>query len=92
MLSREKAFSINIQNLKKVHFIGIISAFDSFCAEYLLEKGVKITASEIKQDNKEAQDWIKRGVLYPGGHDAKYITNDVDLVVFPNGPIPGILM
>jgi len=89
MLSREEAFSINIQNLKKVHFIGIISAFDSFCAEYLLEKGIKVTASEIKQDNKEAQDWIKRGVLYPGGHDAKYITNDVDLVIFPNGPIPG---
>lgn len=89
MLSREEALSINIQNLKRVHFIGIVSGFNSFCANYLLERNIKVTASEINQNNKEAQDWIKKGVLYPGGHNAQYITNDIDLVVFPNGPIPG---
>ena len=24
-----------------------------------------------------------------GGHDSRYITDDIDLVVYPNGPIPG---
>ena len=33
--------------------------------------------------------WREKGVLYPGGHDAKYITKDLDLVVIPNAPIPG---
>ena len=80
---------IDIKNLKKVHFIGITSAFSSFCANYLLEQGVDVTASEINQNSSEAKEWIKRGVLYEGGHDGKYITDDLDLVVYPTGPIPG---
>lgn len=89
MLSKEEISQLNIDNLKKVHFIGITSGFNSFCANYLLEKGIKVTASEINQDSDDAKDWIKRGVLYPGAHNAKYITEDLDLVVYPNGPIPG---
>ena len=89
MLTREEAFTIDIQKLRKVHFIGIVSGFSSFCANYLIKQGVKVTASEFNQDNEEAEEWIERGILYPGPHDAKYITSDIDLVVFPNGPIPG---
>ncbi len=89
MLSKEEVKNINIENLHKVHFIGITSGFNSFCANYLISKGVKVTASEIKQDTPEALEWIKQGVLYTGGHNAQYITNDLDLVVYPNGPIPG---
>jgi len=80
---------IDISNLKNVHFIGIASGFSSFCANYLINKGVKVTASEINQESESAKEWIKRGVLYEGGHDSKYITDDLDLVVYPNGPIPG---
>ena len=80
---------IDTNNLKKVHFIGIASGFSSFCANYLINKGVKVTASEINQESESAKEWIKRGVLYEGGHDSRYITDDIDLVVYPNGPIPG---
>ena len=80
---------MDISKLKKVHFIGITSAFSSFCANYLIEQGVEVTASEIDQNSPEAKEWIKRGVLYEGGHDGKYITDDLDLVVHPTGPIPG---
>ncbi len=89
MLSREEAFKIDLNSLKKVHFIGITSGFNSFCANYLLEKGIKVTASEFHQELPEAEDWISRGVLYKGGHNAKYITEYMDLVIFPNAPIPG---
>lgn len=78
-----------IKTLKKVHFIGITSGFNSFCANYLLNKGIQVTASEINQDSQEASEWIKKGILYKGGHNSKYITDDLDLVVYPNGPIPG---
>ena len=80
---------IDIEQLKKVHFIGITSGFNSFCANYLLQQGVAVTASELNQESGNAQQWIERGVLYEGGHDAKYITDDLDLVVCPTGPIPG---
>lgn len=80
---------IDLTKLKKVHFIGIASGFNSFCAKYLIEKGVQVTASEVDQSSKEAQEWIKKGVLYEGGHKGEYIKDDLDLVVYPNGPIPG---
>ena len=89
MLSREEIKILDILKLQKVHFIGITSGFNSFCANYLISKGVKVTASEIKQDSPEAIAWIDKGVLYPGGHNAQYITDDLDLVIYPNGPIPG---
>lgn len=79
----------DLSNLKKVHFIGITSSFSSFCANYLIQQGVKITASEISQDSEDAKRWIRKGILYKGGHNEKYITDDIDLVVYPTGPIPG---
>jgi UDP-N-acetylmuramate-alanine ligase len=78
-----------LKNLNKVHMIGIASGVSSFVATYLLNLGVKVTASELNQDNQASKDWIEKGVLFKGGHNAKYITDDLDLVVFPNGPIPG---
>jgi UDP-N-acetylmuramate--alanine ligase len=89
MLTREEVQNIKLENLKKVHMIGIASGVSSFVATYLLNLGIEVTASEFNQNNQASKDWIERGVLYPGGHDARYITDDLDLVVFPNGPIPG---
>jgi UDP-N-acetylmuramate--alanine ligase len=89
MLTKEEVKSLKLEDLKKVHLIGITSGFSSFVATHLLNLGVEVTASEINQDNHIAKEWIERGVLYEGGHDAKYITEDIDLVIFPNGPIPG---
>lgn len=73
----------------KVHFVGIASPFPSFCAQLLFDEGVKITATELNQDNRMGAYWRDKKVLYAGAHSEKYITNDLDLVVFPNGPIPG---
>lgn len=69
--------------------IGIASGVSSFVATYLLNLGIEVTASEFNQDNQASKEWIDRGVLYKGGHSAQYIKEDLDLVIFPNGPIPG---
>ncbi len=75
--------------IKKVHFIGITSPFCSFSATTLLNQGIRVTASEANQDSDSAKEWIAKGVLYPGPHNAEFITDDLDLIVIPNGPIPG---
>ena len=89
MLTKEEIKNLKLEDLKKVHIIGIVSGFHSFVATHLLNMGIEVTASEATQDNDIAKEWIERGVLYKGGHDAQYITSDLDLVIFPNGPIPG---
>ncbi|MCD4756451.1 hypothetical protein K8R20_02455 [bacterium] len=89
MLTKEEVKNLKLEDLKKVHTIGICSGFSSFVATHLLNMGVQVTASEVNQDNPIAKKWIERGILYEGGHSAKYITEDLDLVIFPNGPIPG---
>jgi UDP-N-acetylmuramate--alanine ligase len=88
MLTREEVKNIELKDLKKVHMIGISSDFCSFVATYLLNIGIDLTASEFDQKHPRSQEWVERGILYPGGHDSKYITNDLDLVVFPNAPVP----
>jgi UDP-N-acetylmuramate--alanine ligase len=89
MLTREEVQNIKLEDLKDVHMVGIASDFSSFVATYLLNIGISLTASEYDQDHPRAKDWIARGVLYPGGHDARYIKEGLDLVVIPNAPIPG---
>ncbi len=90
MLTREEIDKIDITKLKKVHLIGITSGFNSFCAEYLLQLGINVKASEINTTPGSSEMWLQRGVLYPGAkHSGDYITEDLDLVVYPNGPIPG---
>ena len=89
MLTNKQALKLDIPKLKKVHFIGITAPFSSFCATYLIKQGIKVTASEVNQNNKQGRYWLDKKVLYPGGHDKKYITKDIDLIIYPNGPIPG---
>jgi UDP-N-acetylmuramate--alanine ligase len=89
MLTREAVKNIKLDELKKVHMVGIASEFSSFVATYLLDIGIELTASEYNQKHPRSKMWREKGVLYPGGHDAKYITKDLDLVVIPNAPIPG---
>jgi UDP-N-acetylmuramate--alanine ligase len=89
MLTRDEIHNIELEDLSRVHMIGIASSFSTFVAKYLISIGIEVTASKFNQDSKSAKQWIERGVLYKGGHDSKYITKNLDLVVFPNGPIPG---
>jgi UDP-N-acetylmuramate--alanine ligase len=88
MLTKEQVNQIKLEDLKRIHMVGISSDFSSFVATYLLNLGINLTASEYNQDHPRSKDWIERGVLYPGGHDAKYITEDLDLIIIPNAPIP----
>ncbi len=89
MLSQKEISQIELLDLKKVHQIGILSPFSSFTAKTLLDRGVEFTASEYILDDPKREKWEEMGVLYPGGHDADYVTEDIDLIVYPNGPIPG---
>lgn len=89
MLTKEEIKNLKLEDLEKVHMIGIGSGVSSFVATYLINLGIGVTASEFNQESKSAKNWIEKGVLYEGGHNAKYITEDLDLVIFPNGPIPG---
>jgi UDP-N-acetylmuramate--alanine ligase len=91
MLPRKEALKLDLDKINKIHLIGITSPFNSFCATKLLKMGKEVTASQHKQDNEVSKKWIKKGVLYPGGHDEEYITKDLDLVIFPNVPYPGNL-
>lgn len=89
MIPREDLGQIDPGKLKKVHFVGLLSPFSSYSVRTLLDMGVKVTASEYVQGDFRRKQWEDDGILYPGPHDSKYITKDMDLVVFPNGPIPG---
>ncbi len=89
MLSDSQALNLDLASLNNIHIIGIGSAFGNFCAKILYDMGKHITASELKQNTDAAQYWLGQGVLFPGNHSADYIHKDLDLVVFPNGPIPG---
>ena len=89
MLTRKEVHNIKLEKLKRVHMVGISSEFSSFVGTYLLDIGIELTASEFNQKHPRSKMWREKGVLYPGGHDAKYITKDLDLVIIPNGPIPG---
>ncbi|MBN2100363.1 hypothetical protein JW710_00500 [Candidatus Dojkabacteria bacterium] len=88
MLSRQEISKIDIDKLSKVHFIGILSPFSSFAVTVLLNRDVNVTASEYEQGDPKRKDWEDKGILYPGGHNADYVTKDLDLIVYPNGPIP----
>lgn len=78
-----------IKKLQHIHFIGITSPFCSFCASYLLSIGITVTASEANQDSDSAKNWIQKKILIPGPHNEKNITDKVELVIFPNGIVPG---
>ncbi|MBN1373722.1 hypothetical protein JW962_00050 [Candidatus Dojkabacteria bacterium] len=89
MLTREEIKTFDLRKVNKIHLIGISSPFNSFCATKLLSMNKIVTASEIGTDDVELKYWTDKGIAYPGGHNEKYITPEIDLVVYPNGPIPG---
>jgi UDP-N-acetylmuramate--alanine ligase len=88
MLTNEELYKLKIEDLKKIHMIGICSPFGSFCAQLLLNRGINLTASEHNQASDQAAYWLDKSVLYAGPHNAEFITDDIDLVIYPNGVIP----
>lgn len=77
-----------LKSVKRVHFIGLSSPFCGFPAAYLLKNGATVTASEAFEVSITTNFWDKHNVLRHGGHNAENITEDLQLVIFPNGIIP----
>ena len=67
-------------NLKKVHFIGIGGIGMSALAKILNSVNIKVQGSDIKKGNNIA-NLEKSGIDCFIGHDAKNISDDIDLVV-----------
>ena len=89
MLTQDEVLNLDLNTIKWVHFVGLLSPFSSFGASKLIQMGRKVTASEYDLTNPQRETWEKQGVLYPGGHDKEYIKDGIGLVIYPNGPIPG---
>ncbi len=66
----------------KIHFIGIGGIGMSGLAKYYLEKGHKITGSDLVFS--EITDWLKKqGVkLFMGKHSSENVADDVDLIIY----------
>lgn len=66
----------------KIHFIGIGGIGVSALAKYYLEKGHKITGSDLAFS--EITDWFKkqRVKLFVGKHSSENVANDVDLIIY----------
>lgn len=66
----------------KIHFIGIGGIGVSALAKYYLEKGHKITGSDLAFS--EITDWFKKqGVkLFMGKHSSENVADDVDLIIY----------
>jgi UDP-N-acetylmuramate--alanine ligase len=89
VLTRKQIKKLDVSDLERVHQIGILSPYNSFVASALLDRGVNFTASEYIEDDPGREKWEDMGVLYPGGHDEKFVTEDIDLIIYPTGRIPG---
>jgi len=91
MLTKKQVEELDLEKIKRIHFIGITSPRNAFCAEILIKSGKKVTASQYPYagEKKQRQPWEKQGILYPGGHDEKYVDKNINLIVYPNAPIPG---
>ena len=67
-------------NVKKIHFIGIGGIGMCGLAEYLLDKGYKVSGSDITR-TFITDRLIKKGACVKYGHKASNIEKNVDLVV-----------
>lgn len=89
ILTRQQVREFDLSKVKKVHMIGLLSPFSSFCATKLLAMGKNLKATEYVQDDPVRKKWEEKGILYPGYGKADYINSSLDLVVYPNGIVPG---
>lgn len=77
---------INIENLKKIYFIGIGGIGMSAIARFMKAREKEVVGSDIKP-SKVTQDLEKLGIKVNYGQVAENITDDIDLVIY-TGSIP----
>ena len=69
-----------IENLKKIHFIGIGGAGMSAIAYVLAKRGFQVTGSDLAKGHMADELLSEGATIYFGEHDAEYVA-DVDAVV-----------
>jgi len=77
---------MNIQEVQRVHFIGIGGIGISYIAHYFLRKGAVVSGSDLTQ-NQITDQLAARGVSLFRGHDAVNVAEDVQLVI-ANDAVP----
>jgi UDP-N-acetylmuramate--alanine ligase len=77
---------MNLNEVKRVHLIGIGGIGISYLAHFFLRQGAVVSGSDVAQTPATDQ-LAERGVVVHHGHDASLITKDVDLVVY-NDAVP----
>lgn len=72
---------IKLDNVRKIHIIGIGGSGVSSLAYWFLENGRFVSGSD-REENDNTKDLLKLGVNLAIGHAPDSITHDLDLVVF----------
>lgn len=72
--------TINIEEFKKIYFIGIGGIGTSAIARYMKAAGKEVVGSDIKP-SRVTQDLEKMGIKINYGQVAENITEDIDLVI-----------
>ena len=70
-----------LKNVKKIYFIGIGGISMSAIALILKKRGFEVCGSDFSE-NEEVLKLKSSGINVNIGHDAKNITDDIDLVVY----------
>ena len=80
----ERVLNMNLDKIKKVHFLGIGGIGVSAVARILLKQGKEVSGSDLN-GSEVTEDLKKLGVkVFIGEHRQENIEKDVDLVVYSN--------
>jgi UDP-N-acetylmuramate--alanine ligase len=72
---------MNLENIHKIHFIGIGGIYTSALAMLLVRYGKDVSGCDVYEPD-EAVKLLKMGIEIEIGHNASHITGSTDLVVF----------
>jgi UDP-N-acetylmuramate--alanine ligase len=72
---------MNLDNIKKVHFIGIGGIGVSAIARMFLDRGMEVSGSDT-DESEIAKELEGKGAKISYEHNAKNLTDDTDLVVY----------
>jgi UDP-N-acetylmuramate--alanine ligase len=73
---------MDIENIKKIHFIGIGGIGVSAIARMFLARGVEVSGSDIDESEITRELEEKGAKIFYGEHKAENLADDVDLVVY----------
>jgi UDP-N-acetylmuramate--L-alanine ligase/UDP-N-acetylenolpyruvoylglucosamine reductase len=77
---------MNLNKLKKIHFVGIGGIGISYVAHFFLEKGIHVSGSDLSRSIVTDQ-LAQRGAELFEGHSEKHLNKNTDLVIY-NDAIP----